>query len=191
MGAARREEAGRARRPHRARSDRARRRSRTTTAIEPRGRGAGDRRRHRHVVEERAEVVEHRAEPDDRRHERRPEARGLRREFLPPVVIRARRQRRRRTGCRRGGRRACCAARATAAARRGASARHIPSEQHRRAVDAPDAVAPRGTTSSRARASDEEAIREQVILQPDQPGQRPLARRAFVSARASASCSCS
>ena len=43
-----------------------------------------------------AQVVEHRAEADDRRHERRAEARGLRGELLPPVVVRAGRRRLRR-----------------------------------------------------------------------------------------------
>ena len=39
------------------------------------------------VVGKAAQVVEHRAEADDRRHERRAEAGRLRRELLPPVVV--------------------------------------------------------------------------------------------------------
>ena len=133
------------------------------------------------VVEEVAQVVEHRAEADDRRDERRAEARRLRRELLPPVVV----------GARGGGVAARLAPRCAAIMPRSATDSGSDDEQRDARTCRPARTGARVDAAQSfpearpAPPSDEEPVGEQLILQPDQPGQRPLARRRVAPAASS------
>ena len=109
------------------------------------------------------------------------EAGRLRRELLPPFVVGARR----RGVCRQAGpevrpRSSVRSAYDSGSAIKQRDGEH-PEQHHRRAAYAPDAIPERGSSP----ASDEEPVREEVILQPDQPGERPLARGGGAPAGAS------
>ena len=116
-------------------------------------------------------LSQHGAEPDDRRHERRAEPGGLRRELLPPVVVDAPRPladaaARLAPRCARSMPRSASVS-GSAISRVSANVPPAPPARRRRATQAFDEA------QQRHPWSDEEPVGQQLILQPDEPGQRP------------------